>query len=127
MKNFSTNSNIDTWQQVMAHKKNDTRHKGITNNLTSDELDTIIGTVEYFRGNITQSLFDLRVARYRVFNWLAMNVMSADNPRCGSINSTKVLVYSFLTNQGDINKWIDDLRVTDYEIDTEWEKIELEN
>ena len=89
---------MSTWQTVMNYKKVDTRHNGIANDLTSDEPETILATIDFFGGDIQQTMFDLKVARYRVFDWLAMNVMNADNPRMGSKNATKVLIYSFIKN-----------------------------
>lgn len=109
-----------TWEQVMNLKKNDTRHKGVANTLTDDELQTIYATVDYFGGNWKQVGFDLSFARYRVFDWLAMAVG-------GRIEETptKVLVHSFLKTEGDIDKFIDDLRTSDYDIDHSWEEVKL--
>ena len=63
-----------TWQAVMSKKKNDDRHKGVANTLTDDELETIIATIDFFGGDYRQDIFDLKVARHRVFDWLAMRV-----------------------------------------------------
>ena len=112
----------NTWDKVMAMEPKDTRHKGAANTLTVDELETVLGTVDYFGGNVAQSFFDLWTARYRVFDWLAMNVMGQ---RIASEPAIKVLVYSFLKVDGDIDKWIDDLRTVDYDIDNSWEGVEL--
>lgn len=109
-----------TWEKVMAAKSKDKRHKGVANTLTDDELNTIIGTIDFFGDNYQQDIFDLKLARYRVFDWLAMRVQGRGAPE-----STKVLAYSFLKVDGDIDKWIDDLRVTDYDIDNSWKSIEL--
>lgn len=112
----------ETWNKVMTLKSKDTRNMGITNNLEEDELECIIGTVDYFYGNVGMAVFDLRTARYRVFDWLAMCVMG---DRISSTDATKVLVHSFLKVDGDIDKFITDLRETDYDMDHSWEKIEL--
>lgn len=109
-----------TWDKVMACKKADTRSKGVANNLTDDELEAIVGTIDFFGDDYRQDVWDLRTARYRVFDWLAMRVQGRGAPE-----STKVLVYSFLKVKGDIDKWIEDLRVTDYDIDEAWRKLEL--
>lgn len=111
-----------TWQKVMAQKSNDKRSKGVANNLNDDELNTIIGTIDFFGDDYRQDIFDLKVARYRVFDWLAMRVQGRGAPE-----STKVLAYSFLKVGGDIDKWIDDLRVTDYDISEEWRNLELDS
>jgi hypothetical protein len=108
------------WDKVMSMKPKDTRHRGVANNLTDDELNTIIGTIDFFGDKYQQDVFDLKVARYRVFDWLAMRVQGRGAP-----TSTKVLAHSFLKVDGDIDKWIEDLRVNDYDIDHSWEEIEL--
>lgn len=110
----------DTWMQVMSCKKADKRSVGIANNLTDDELQPIIGTIDFFCDDYQQDIWDLKTARYRVFDWLAMRVHGRGEP-----TSTKVLAYSFLKCEGDVDKWLDDLRETDYDIFREWEKIEL--
>lgn len=116
------NAMSKTWDEVMAMKDNDTRHKGTANNLTNDELQCVYGTIDYFGGNVRQAQFDMQIARYRVFDFLAMCVMG---DRVMSKDATKVLVYSFLKVEGDINKWIEDLRTTDYDVRDDWKEIEL--
>lgn len=110
----------DTWGKVMACEPKDTRHIGVANNLAQHELETIIAAIDFFGDPYQQDIFDLKVARYRVFDWLAMRVQGRGAP-----TSTKVLAYSFLKCEGDIDKWIQDLRETDYDIDHKWRKIEL--
>ncbi len=109
-----------TWQQVMDMKPKDTRHEGIANTLVEDEIETVCAVVDFFGGTWKQAGFDLKIARYRVFDFLAMAVGGRIEPE-----PTKVLVYSFLKVGGDIDKWIDDLRVTDYQVDTKWEATQL--
>ena len=113
----------DTWQKVMDCKKADTRHirNDVANNLTDDELNTIIGTIDFFGENYQLDIFDLKTARYRVFDWLAMKVQGR---RTGDV-ATKVLVHSFLKVNGDVDAFIQDLRETDYDIDSSWESIVL--
>lgn len=110
----------DTWNKVMACKTADKRHSGIANTLTDDELQPILGTIEFFGDDYKQDIWDLKVARYRVFDWLAMRVQGRGAPE-----STKVLVYSFLKCKGDIDKWIQDLRETDYDIIEDWREVQL--
>jgi hypothetical protein len=112
----------ETWNAVMACQKVDKRHKGVANNLTDDELNVIIGTIDFFGDNYKQDIFDLKIARYRVFDWLAMRVDGRGAPE-----STKVLVYSFLKCEGDIDKWIEDLRTVDYDVEANngWRELEL--
>lgn len=111
-----------TWDKVMAMKAKDTRHKGTANTLSNDELQCVYGTIDYFGGQVRQAQFDMQVARYRVFDFLAMCVMG---DRIGSTDATKVLVHSFLKVDGDIDKWIEDLQTVDYDMDHSWEAIEL--
>lgn len=92
------------------------------NNLTEDEITTVIATVDYFGGSTKQVYFDLTVARYRVFDALAMCVMG---DRWYSKPATQVLVYAFLKAEGDVDKWIADLRSTDYDVVRGWESLEL--
>lgn len=110
----------DTWDKVMACKPADTRHKGVANDLTPDEIETIAATIDFFGDDYRQDIWDLRTAKYRVFDWLAMRVQGRGAPE-----STKVLAYSFLKVGGDVDKFIADLRETDYDIDDEWRKVEL--
>lgn len=113
-------STMSTWGDVMAMRPYDKRHKGVANTLTQDELETVIATIDFFGDDYRQDIFDLKVARYRVFDWLAMRVQGRGAPE-----STKVLAYSFVKVEGDIDKWIQDLRETDYDIDRKWEALEL--
>lgn len=109
-----------TWEQVMSLKTQDKRHRGVANNLTDDELNTIVGTIDFFGDDYRLDIFDLKMARYRVFDWLAMRVQGRGAPE-----STKVLAYSFIKCNGDIDRWIEDLRYTDYDIVDEWRNLKL--
>lgn len=108
-----------TWDKVMAMKAKDTRSVGVCNNLTDDELQPILGTIDFFGDNYQQDIWDLRTARYRIFDWLAMRIMGQKT------EATKVLAFSFLKVDGDIDKWIYDLRTTDYDIDKSYEEVTL--
>ena len=112
----------ETWDKVMALKPKDKRAKGSANGLSNDELQCVYGTVDYFGGNVRQAQFDLQLAQYRIFDFLGMCVMG---DRIDSTDATKVLVYSFLKVDGDIDKWIEDLQTVDYDIDNSWKEIEL--
>lgn len=114
------------WTQVMAMKPFDTRRRGVANTLQDHELETILATIDYFGGDYRQDLFDLKTARYRVFDWLAMRIQGRHSGSPHDINATKVLVHSFLKSKGDVDKFIEDLRVTDYEIDESYKEIDLE-
>lgn len=105
----------DLWNQVMMiGANNDNRSVGIANNLTPDEIETILGTLDFFQEeNLGAVVFDLKQARYRVFDWLAMAIQG----RIENEEAVKVLVYSFLKVEGDIDRWIQDIREIDYEVD----------
>lgn len=113
----------NTWNKVMAMKSKDTRHDGVANNLTIDEMECILGTVDYFGGSVPQAHLDIYRLRYRIFDWLAMNVMGN---RINSEDATKVLVHSFLKVDGDIDKWLYDLQTVDYDMDNSWKEINLD-
>ena len=119
---------MNTWEQVMDKKKADTRHQGVANTLTKDELNTILAVTDFFGGSVEQVYLDLAICRYRVFDWLAMGVMSGDEEsggRIGSKQAVKVFTYSFLKSEGDIDKFIEDLRVSDYQADESWTEVEV--
>lgn len=115
----------DTWDKVMSFKNKDKRKNGVANNLTDDELNTICALVDFFGGDYRQDIFDLKMARYRVFDWLAMRVQGRHSGSEGDKEATKVLAYSFIKSEGDVDKFIEDLRVTDYDIDHSYKTIEL--
>ena len=120
---------VDYWNKVMSLKDKDDRKRGVANTLDKYDLETIYATAGYWGAestDIQQMIFDLEVARYRVFDWLAMGVMSANsNPRI-PVEALKVFVYSFLKSNGVVSAFIEDLQNTDYEIDTEWREISFE-
>lgn len=115
----------DTWDKVMSFKNKDKRKVGVANNLRDDELETIIALIDFFGGDYRQDIFDLKVARYRVFDWLAMRVQGRHSGSEHDKEATKVLAYSFIKSEGDVDKFIEDLRVTDYDIDHSYKTIEL--
>lgn len=121
---ITTKSQVDTWEQVMAMKSKDNRHKGVANTLMPDEIETIMATADFFgasESDLYQIRFDLFVARYRIFDWLAMAVQG----RLGCRLATQVFTYSFLKSEGNVTAFIDDLRVTDYDIDDSYKVIDL--
>jgi hypothetical protein len=115
-----------TWEKVMEIGKRETRVKQeVCNSLDKDELETVLGTMDFFgadKRDLQQTFFDLNIAKYRVFDWLAMALHGRiDNPQ-----SLQVLAWAYIKADGDIDKFIDDLRVNDYDIDHSWTAIELE-
>lgn len=122
----TTETSMSTWSKVMALKANGKAEaKGVLNLLSKDNVNTVVGTIDFFGGDYRQDIFDLWTAKYRVFDWLAMRVQGRNSGSASDIAATKVLVYSFLKVDGVPSKFIQDLRETDYDINTEWEKIEL--
>lgn len=135
----------DTWRAVIAHEKDDTRHvRGdVANDLRDDEVETILATYDYFGcssqmlGQIVSDLASpsyLRACglralapRYRVFDWLAMMVQTSDDTlrQHGAYAGTQVMVHSFLRCGGDVDRFIEDLRVSDYDCDRSWESVDL--
>ncbi|MEM4271387.1 MAG: hypothetical protein QXO70_04835 [Candidatus Pacearchaeota archaeon] len=123
--------NYKLWEQIIElGKKNEPASKGITNKFSDDDIMTIIGTMEFFGATdiwIKQTIWDLKVAKYRLFDWLAMCVMSRnDDNREVNNESLKVLVHSYLKVGGDPKKFIQDLRETDYQLDESWKKIKID-
>ena len=115
----------DTWTKIMSFKSKDNRHKGIANTLDNDDINTLCATAEFFGADdkdLGLMVFDLRIARYRVFDWLAMAV----GGRISCRPAVKVFAHSFIKSNGDVTAFIDDLRVSDYDMDTEWESIKLD-
>jgi hypothetical protein len=111
----------DNWTKVMKLRSKDNRHKGVANTLDYDDIVTIVATAEYFgasRNDQAQIFFDLKTAKYRVFDWLAMAIQG----RIECQEAIKVFTYSFLKVNGDVTNFIADLRETDYDIDREWDK-----
>jgi hypothetical protein len=119
-------SNHTVWLAVMALEDagKDETYDTYANILNRDDFETVLATADFFgasRTDLQQIYMDLSFPRYRVFDWLAMCV----NGRIESKDATKVFVYSFIKSGGVPSKFIEDLQVTDYDIDRRWEKIQL--
>lgn len=116
-----------TWEKVMALKSaGKSEANGVANTLDKYDIDTILGTVDFFGGDYRQDYFDLAFCKYRVFDWLAMRVQGRHSGSVHDVEATKVLVHSFLKSGGIPSKFIQDLRETDYDIDKSYKSIELE-
>jgi hypothetical protein len=114
--------NKETWSKIMELEP---YHTTIVNSLDKNDVTTIVATAAYFgaeANDLRQIYFDLTLPKFRVFDWLAMGVMG----RIECKPALKVLVYSFLKVNGGETAFIEDLRTTDYEIDTEWMGIVLD-
>ena len=122
--------NLETWSAVMTHEKDDKRHGhgDVANNLTKDEVTTILATYDFFGADDTvlqQIRFDLLGPRYRVFDWLAMMVQGRCDHATGWEIGTQVMVYAFLDAGGDVDGFIENLRVNDYDVDEGWQTVIL--
>jgi hypothetical protein len=124
--------NKQLWEQIMEiGRKKEPKEKGIANKLDQYDIETILTTMDFFGADeyfIKQTVFDLYgPPKYRVFDWLAMNVMSRnDSDREGNNVALQVLVHSYMKAEGDPEKFIEDLRVSDYQLDTSWEDIQID-
>lgn len=114
-----------TWEQVMELKNKDDMKHGVANTLDDWDIETIVGTIDFFGGDYRQDIMDLRTIRYRVFDWLAMRIQGRHSGSAQDENATKVLVHAFLKVDGVTSKFIQDLRETDYDIDTSYKNVEL--
>ena len=121
--------NKELWDEILkiGRKK---ESKGITNNFDDNDIETILATMEFFGASdiwIRQSHWDLKNAKYRLFDWLGMCVMSRnDDAREQNNQALKVLVHSYLKTGGEPKKFIEDLRESDYQIDESWEKVKID-
>lgn len=120
-----------SWDAVMALRTKETRTKGCANTLTREEFIPIYATMEFFNASdnlLGQSQFDLLGARFRLFDWIAMCING--RRKCGDGNNDepiKVITHAYLKSGGDIDKFIADLRTTDYDIDKSYEVITLDD
>lgn len=124
--------NRELWTKMLEKGKAvwDKNHRGITNTLTDLDIKTVLGTLEFFNASslwIRQSVSDLILAKFRVFDWLGMCIMSRnDDNRLMNNVGLKVLVHSFIKSGYDEQKFITDLRSSDYQIDEAWKEIKIE-
>jgi len=118
---------MDYWKEVMDLKKaGEGEAKGVANTLTKDDLNTILATADFFgceEYELSQIYFDLGVAKYRVFDWLAMAI----GGRLQTKQIVQVFTYSFIKAGGVPSKFIEDLQITDYDVIRDWEQIKLTN
>lgn len=117
------------WKEIMELEKLDNRHKGCANTLTVDDIDTILCTFDYFGASdntLRQIMFDLSIARYRVFDWLAMFINGRYGDDFGVESGVKVVAYALKKCQGNVTNFIIDLQETDYDMIRDWEDLTLE-
>jgi hypothetical protein len=124
--------NHKLWEQIIEiGRQKELRTAGVANRLDQYDVETILATMDFFGASdifLKQTTFDLYgPPKYRVFDWLAMNVMDRndDNRQVNNV-ALKVLVHSYLKSEGDPERFVADLRESDYQIDTSWEDIEID-
>lgn len=82
----------EAWDKMSALKGDGASEaKGVANTLSIDDITTIIATIDFFSGDYRQDIADLKMFRYRVFDWLGMRIMSRYHEP-----ATKVLAHSFI-------------------------------
>ena len=124
----------DLWNYMMKKgKEREPAKVSQINTLNEDDITTIIATMDFFGATkhlLTQTYSDLSAKtplapRFRVFDWLGMMVMNKGYEKI-NVTAVKVIVWSWLKTDGVVEKFIDDLRKSDYQIDGSWEKVRLE-
>lgn len=122
--------NSELWEKIMEiGRMAEPEREGIANKLSDWDVQTIVGVMDYFGASnvwIHQTLFDLGIVRYRVFDWLGMCIMSRnDDDREGNEIALKVLVYAYVEAGGKARKFVENLRYTDYEVEDGWKSVEV--
>ena len=101
------------------------------NSFDENDLNTVLGTMDFFGATsiwLSQTAFDLSKPRFRLFDWLAMCVMSRnDDNRQQNREALRVLVWSWLKVEGDPKAFIADLRETDYQLDTSYDAVKFKD
>ena len=126
-----TNYNKEIWNEIIEiGKKKEPSSKGIANKFNQDDVNTIVATMDFFGATdvwLQQTYYDLTKPKYRLFDWLAMCLMSRnDDDRKQNESALKVLIHVYLKVKGDPIKFIENLRKNDYQVDTAWEKVVID-
>jgi len=121
--------NDKLWNEIVKLGKENQSHEEI-NVFDENDINTILGTMDFFDTSdvyMRQTFFDLYIAKFRFFDWLAMGIMgrNVDNRIVNNV-ALKVLVHSFRKSGYNEKKMIDDLRYTDYQMVTEWKLVDIE-
>jgi hypothetical protein len=132
----TTTQKKSLWDTVIElGRGQEPKSNGVANKLEDADIETILATMEFHGATdiwLRQTLFDLSrsagpfAPRYRVFDWLAMSLNGRnDDDRSQNKSALQVLVHAYLKTEGNVEKFIEDLRVSDYQVDTSWEKVEV--
>jgi len=122
---------VKLWDAVMLKGKK--QEKGITHNLTHDEVETIVATAMALGSHenfVKQAYWDLTVAKYKLFDWIAMLVqgrnkgygeLKGTSEEAAQEKFTKIMAYLYITKT--IPELIEDLRYVDYELNRPFEEL----
>lgn len=115
------------WSDIVTNGKKNQSHPQV-NVLDENDVNSILATADFFGANqglMAQIYRDLLgPARFRLFDALAMYVQSGDDD-IHNQQAIKVLCHAFIKAGYNEKKFIKELQVNDYEINREWEKLEL--
>jgi len=121
--------NRKLWQEIVI-KGEENQSDPLVNILNINDRNTILASMEFFGATdifMRQTAHDLTIPKFRVFDWLAMNIMGRnDDDREINNISLKMMVHSFIVSGYDEKRFIADLRETDYDIIRDWENIQIE-
>ena len=124
MKEFTYNKEL--WEELVTEGEKNQSNKEI-NVLNKDDIISIVSTMHFFESSeiwTRQTMFDLSIAKFRVFDWLAMCVMSRNDDNREQNNvALQILIYAFQKANYNEKKFIENLRYNDYDIIREWENI----
>jgi len=111
------------WMAVMEKGKK--LERGVTHELSDDEVITILATIDFFQPNenfLKQAVFDLRVAKYEIYDWVAMLLFGRDQgygehdfERERQEYITKIMTSAYLRAK-DLKDFIRILRTEDYQV-----------
>ena len=100
------------------------REHGVVNSLSVADVETVCATLEFFGvdgARIQQTTLDLRLSRYRVFDWLAMNLDHEINTKDSAVEDESNIWIALgvtYSNTSAVKQFINSLRYNDYQL---WE------
>ena len=113
----------EVWKEVMA--KGRKQEKGITHILDKYDITTVMATCAFFEPNegfLAQVHWDLTVAKYKVFDWVAMLLMGRHRGYGENAEQlkaqqyiTRIMAEAYLNGNG-VKGFIDILRTVDYQV-----------
>jgi hypothetical protein len=113
----------EIWIRLMKNgSEKEPESKGIANKLSDEDIETILQTMEFFgidENGLKQAYFDLKIPKYRVFDWLGMCLQG----RCGIMemppeNNVFVALATIYLNTNAVLQFINFLRYCDLQL---WE------